>query len=149
MNTDVQNIITKKSFLFISIVILLMLIFLFIISQGLLWYIVNIFLYISLLVNLWLVYFKFKNNTKTQSQNVIKKQILAIILGLMLVAGYILFMFTTPFIKGTLNENYLQNVVYEITREKIDDYDKVNSILSWFDRNSDNMYKYIWLCNYL
>jgi len=114
--------------------------FLFIITQGLLWYIVNIFLYISLLVILWTVYLKIKNNTKIQSKNVIKKQILAVVLGLMLVAGYILFMFATPFIKGTLNENYLQDVVYEITRENIDDFDKVNSLLSWFDRNSDNMY---------
>jgi len=101
----------------------------------------------------WIVYIKLtnhyilksKNKVKKQSKNPsfkkkIWKQIFSVLISLMLFLVYILFMFATPYIKGSINDNYLQEIVNDIIKGENTDAEKIGALLNWFDRNSENMY---------
>jgi hypothetical protein len=147
LNQKLNDLLLKKSFFIISIILLIILIVLFVITQGLLWYIVNIFLYVSILLNLWLLYFRnksylnklFLKNTK-KDEKTLFNNLIDIFIGILLLFGCILFLSLTPGIKGILNENYLHEVFDNIVLNKNTDQEKIDSLLKWFDRNSDNMY---------
>lgn len=136
-----------------SIILLFILIFLFIATQGILWYIINIVLYITILINCWFFCIKLKTHYRFTFRKKAKKQkeisdfgkkilrtLLTFLIVIMLILSYILFMFVTPYIKGSMNEGYLHEVVAEITEGKNTDQEKIGALLNWFDRNSDNMY---------
>jgi len=159
MRNSIIKIIWYNRVLITSIAILLILISLFVTTQGLLWYIINIFLYVTIVIILWLFYIKTKtkfgfipnDKGKHQSKNImirkkIKRQILSFLLGIMLILGYILFMFATPYIKGSINEGYLHEVVNDIIEGKNTDQEKITALLGWFDRNSDHIYN-SWFLN--
>jgi len=148
-----EKILRYNKFIIVRIILLFILIFLFITTQGILWYMITIVLYITILINWWFLYIKlkthykftFRKKTKQKKKNSnygkkIWRTLFTILIGIMLMLGYILFMFVTPYIKGGINEGYLDEVVTEIIAGKDTDREKIGSLLNWFDRNSDNMH---------
>lgn len=45
-----------------------------------------------------------------------------------------------PPIKAIFNEDYLHDIVNDITEGKTTDHEKINAILEWFDPDFNNLY---------
>jgi hypothetical protein len=85
-----------------------------------------------------------KRGKFTAEQSVKNRKIVAGCIVLMLfmigLLGLIYYSNVVPYIKAELNEGYLQDTVRTITKGKTTDYEKISSVLEWFDPENNNIY---------
>lgn len=122
-------------------------------TQGLTWIILSMLFWISLIFTIGLFLVK-KSNTLIDkklerglinlSQCVYDKKTMKVLIIILTIifgfCGYIIYAAFIPNFKGAINEGYLQEIVNEITEDKITDYDKIGAVLNWFDQKNDNLY---------